>query len=77
MKKIEMNLKNDGYKIFLGEDIFKEIKSYLPKYEKILILTNDKIGSIYKDFLISGLERESIFYFELNDGEENKNYSSI
>ncbi|MGL4533975.1 MAG: 3-dehydroquinate synthase [Fusobacteriaceae bacterium] len=77
MKKIEMNLKNDSYKIFLGEDIFKEIKSYLPKYEKILILTNDKIGSIYKDFLISGLEKESVFYFELNDGEENKNYSSI
>lgn len=77
MRKIEVNLERDSYNIFLGENSFQDIKNHIAKYEKILVLTNEKIGRIYKKFLLNSLNDNRISYFEIPDGEENKTYNTV
>lgn len=77
MRKIKINTNSSTYDIILGKDILNEINNYIKNYDKILVLTNDKVGKIYKCQILSCINHKNLFYFELPDGEEYKNLDSI
>ncbi|BDU50433.1 3-dehydroquinate synthase [Haliovirga abyssi] len=80
MKRINVNVVNNNYEILLGENTLKDLKKYLPKnYKKILIVSNDTVGPIYINKVKKALNDESIelHYFEIPDGEEYKKLDTV
>lgn len=77
MRKINIKTSGANYDIILGNRILEHLNPYLEKYDKILILSNDRVGKLYFEDIKKLLIKENIYFFELPDGEENKNIDSI
>lgn len=73
---INMNTSSKSYPIIIGENILDKINPYIEKYDKILLLTNDKVGPLYKNQFLSNLKRNDIFILEIKDGEKYKTLES-
>lgn len=79
MEKIEVLLGKNSYDIVIGHDILDKITDYTKKYDKILVISNDTIGKIYKDRFVTILQKESkdVYFYEIIDGEEYKKIDTV
>ncbi|WP_207719377.1 3-dehydroquinate synthase [Clostridium sp. cel8] len=79
MKEIDINLKNDSYKVYIESDL-KELYNLLKKYKEnhnMFLITDDIVGSIYSD-IIDNLENNlECKVFKFNHGEENKSIDTV
>ena len=78
MKEIRMDLGDRSYPILVNKGIIGELKNYVDKYEKIILLSNTKVGALYAEKILDILEStgKNISYFEVSDGEEHKSIES-
>jgi exopolyphosphatase/guanosine-5'-triphosphate,3'-diphosphate pyrophosphatase len=78
MKEIRMDLGDRSYPILVNKGIIGELKNYVDKYEKIILLSNTKVGALYAEKILDILEStgKNINYFEVSDGEEHKSIES-
>lgn len=78
MKEIRMDLGDRSYPILVDSGIIGELKNYVDKYEKIILLSNTKVGAVYSEKVLDILEStgKNISYFEISDGEKHKSIES-
>lgn len=78
MQEIRMDLGDRSYPILIGKGMVSELKNYVGKYEKIILISNTKVGALYSEKVLEILEStgKNVSYFEINDGEEHKNIKS-
>nr|WP_320046706.1 3-dehydroquinate synthase [uncultured Ilyobacter sp.] len=78
MKEIRMDLGDRSYPILINKGIIGELKNYVTKYEKIILISNTKVGALYSEKVLDILENtgKNISYFEISDGEEHKSIES-
>ena len=78
MNEIRMDLGDRSYPILLDKGIIGELKNYVTKYEKIILVSNTKVGALYSEKVLDILENtgKNISYFEISDGEEHKSIES-
>lgn len=74
MEKVKVLLGKNSYDIIIGKNILEQIADYVKSYDKVLIISNDTVGPIYKERLSSVLQKiiPNIYYYEIKDGEEYK-----
>ncbi|OQY09868.1 MAG: 3-dehydroquinate synthase [Fusobacteriia bacterium 4572_132] len=78
MDKLRVDLKEKSYDIIIGENIYGELKEYIGKYHKILLISNDKIGPLYSEGIKKELEKiGKVSYYEIPDGEEYKKIETV
>lgn len=83
MKVIELEVHSGKYNIYIGNDYFQEIKKYIKRYNKVLIISDDKVGPIYINDFIKKLSENSdeldknIHYYEIPNGENSKAYKNV
>lgn len=77
MKEIIVEASNDKYSILLGKNIVSQLKNYIEKYDKILILSNEDIGEIYFEKIEKELKDERIKFFMIPEGENFKNIETV
>ncbi|MGL4688123.1 MAG: 3-dehydroquinate synthase [Fusobacteriaceae bacterium] len=75
MEILNISLKDENYNIYIGPNSIVKLKEYIEKYDSILLLSNDKVGMLYKKNILSLIPLGK--YFQLPDGEEYKDYNSI
>ena len=64
--------------IYVGSNIILILNDYTKDFDKILIFSNETIADLYFEKFKSTLnEKDKIFYFAIEDGEEYKNIESI
>ena len=64
--------------IYVGSNIISILNDYTKDFDKILIFSNETIADLYFEKFKSTLnEKDKIFYFAIEDGEEYKNIESI
>ena len=64
--------------IYVGSNIISKLNDYTKDFDKILIFSNETIADLYFEKFKSTLnEKDKIFYFAIEDGEEYKNIESI
>jgi 3-dehydroquinate synthase len=81
MKKININLKENSYPVYLGKYIISELikNQNWTNISKILIITDSNVGKIYKDFILdifnnTGLE---VFNLIIEAGEKSKSFGVL
>jgi len=77
MKKIDLRLKENSYKIVIGRSILKKIGSHVKELnlgKDAIIITNPIIKKIYGRTISSSLKKSgfSVKIFEVPDGEKSK-----
>ena len=64
--------------IYVGSNIILILNDYTKDFDKILIFSNETIADLYFEKFKSTLnEKDKIFYFAIEDGEEYKNIENI
>lgn len=76
MTNLKINTTSNSYEVFISENSLNEISNFTDKYDKILLFSNDTVGNLYKDKVLSALPIEKTMYFQIKDGEEFKNMDS-
>lgn len=71
MEKVNVNLGENSYDIIIGDSL-KNISSYIKKYSKILVLSNETVGKLYGNQIVEALSDREVYYYEIKDGEEYK-----
>lgn len=77
MKRITVETSQKKYDILVGENIIFQLKLYTDKYDKVLILSNDKVASLYFEEIKEVFSEENFYYFTILDGEKEKNINSV
>lgn len=83
MSKIFIDLAENSYDVFIGNNIAKRIISVLNKKEKvskILLVVDKKFYELYKNTFVEQLiesVNKNTFVYKFNATEKNKNYESI
>ena len=80
--KLNVKLKDKSYPIFIGEDLVKEIKSFLPNFDKYskIILVTDKVvlKNLHRIFeKIKKLSKEKFLSVTLPSGEKTKSFKYL
>jgi len=77
IKKIRVYTKSCEYPIFIGKSIIEVFLRQIGKYDKIMILTNDVISTLY-DEKIKNIAKDfdNIHTFQVPDGEAYKNFGT-
>lgn len=80
MRKLEINLTNTSYDIYIEDNLLSHLSFYIEKVyknKKIFIITDDKVASIYLDKVVKELSNKyDVDYVEIKNGEESKNIST-
>ncbi|WP_297487837.1 3-dehydroquinate synthase [uncultured Cetobacterium sp.] len=76
MKNLKINTSSAAYEVTIGSNSVEKISEYTDNYDKILLFSNNKVGDLYKNKLLSLLPKNKTFYFQINDGEQYKNINS-
>lgn len=76
MKNLKINTSSASYEVTIGSNSVEKISEYTDNYDKILLFSNNKVGDLYKNKLLSLLPKNKTFYFQINDGEQYKNINS-
>ena len=77
MKVLEITTQRGKYPVLIGKKVLPKLEEYIEGYDKILVLSNDKVGGLYFNTIKRTLASyKNIEYFELKDGEEYKNIES-
>lgn len=71
--KIDINLKQNPYFVYIDEDISDE---YLAKFSKVVVLTNTTLYTLYKDKL-KDIIKNKFEVIVIKDGEDYKNLETI
>lgn len=58
MREIDVNLKENGYRITIKSGILAEIGAYV-KAKRVLVVTDENVAPLYLDKVLSGLENAS------------------
>lgn len=78
MKKINIEVTSTQYEILLGNNIIPEINSYLTDYDKVLILSNEDIASLYFSKVKSEIKNKAnLHFFTIPEGENYKNLETV
>lgn len=73
MKKLNIKTSINSYDIIIGQESILKLNSLTKNYDKILLLTNNTVGDIYKDKIFDLLPKDSTFLYQISDGEIFKN----
>ena len=76
MKNLTIKTSTNLYEIFIGKNILYKINEFTHSYDKILLLTNKSIGSIYSKEIDLLLTNNNILKYEIEDGENYKTLES-
>lgn len=80
MKEIYVASKLKSYNIFIGENIFKNVQSYIENtnnnYKKIFILSDENVWGFYGDIFLTAFKKSDtkIITYILPSGEQNKSF---
>lgn len=79
MEKVNVNLGKNSYEISIGKNILPEIKKYIKSGRKVAVISNETVGAIYGEKLVSLIKEvtSSVFYYEIKDGEEYKRIETV
>lgn len=82
METLKINLSNTSYDIYIGSNTLENINIFLEPYDSILILSNTKVGKLYREKFLSKISDEIkkskiVEFFEIQDGEEYKNSETL
>lgn len=79
MEKVSVNLGKNSYEISIGKNILPEIKKYIKSGRKVAVISNETVGAIYGEKLVSLIKEvtSSVFYYEIKDGEEYKRIETV
>ncbi|ALV24411.1 3-dehydroquinate synthase [Campylobacter iguaniorum] len=69
--KIDINLKDNGYSVFIDELKSLEFKG------KVAVVTNSKVGGLYLKEVLNLIKADEIFTVSIPDGEQYKNLATI
>jgi 3-dehydroquinate synthase len=82
METLKVDLGNRSYDIMISsnwlDDLGKTVKPLIPD-EKVLLITDEKVGSLYADKALASLQNADINaeVLTLPEGEENKNIKTV
>lgn len=74
---ITVSTSSGEYPIILGKNIICNLKKYIENYDKILLLSNEDIGSIYFKKVLKEMDDERVKTFSIPEGESFKNLETI
>ena len=75
--KLNVKATTHDYEVSIGEGLRFRLEEFLPKtYSSILIVTDDKIESLYLQDLIDHLKHDRVFTFTIKSGEASKSFDS-
>lgn len=83
MKVIELEVHSGKYNIYISNNYFQEIKKYTKGYNKVLIISDDKVGPIYINDFVEKISENTegansnIYYYEIPNGENSKSYNNV
>ncbi len=79
MEKVSVNLGKNSYEISIGKNILPEIKKHIKQGRKVAVISNETVGAIYGEKLLSLIKEvtPSVFYYEIKDGEEYKTIDTV
>lgn len=69
--ELNVNLKENSYKVILGNNILKDLSSYYSLDKKVLVLTDDMVPSSYSDEVLK--QTKEGYKYIIKHGEESKN----
>lgn len=69
--ELNVNLKENSYKVILGNNILKDLSSYYSLDKKVLVLTDDMVPSSYSDEVLN--QTKEGYKYIIRHGEESKN----
>ena len=69
--ELNVNLKENSYKVILGNNILKDLSSYYSLDKKVLVLTDDMVPSSYSDEVLK--QTKEGYKYIIRHGEESKN----
>ena len=69
--ELNVNLKENSYKVILGNNILKDLSSYYSLDKKVLVLTDDIVPSSYSDEVLK--QTKEGYKYIIKHGEESKN----
>lgn len=69
--ELNVNLKENSYKVILGSNILKDLSSYYSLDKKVLVLTDDLVPSFYSDEVLK--QTKEGYKYIIKHGEESKN----
>src|SRR5690625_3654940 len=72
---IEMTIQagRHSYPIYIGEHIRHHLQQFIQKqYSSILVITDDTIAPLYKDYVIAALANEKVYEVVVPSGEKSK-----
>ncbi len=76
MEKVQVNLGERSYNIYIGTGNLEKLGEYLPfeHKTKLFVITNDLVGPLYGNRLVESLQmsRFDALYYQVPDGEEYK-----
>lgn len=77
MRKLNIELKDHSYDIYIEEGLLFHLNKYIKnvyKEKKIFIITDDKVASFYLDTVVNSLSSDyEVDYVIIPNGEESKN----
>lgn len=69
--ELNVNLKENSYKVILGNNIIKDLSSYYSLDKKVLVITDDLVPSFYSDEILR--QAKEGYKYIIKHGEESKN----
>ena len=69
--ELNVNLKENSYKVILGNNILKDLSIYYSLDKKVLVLTDDLVPSSYSDEILK--QTKEGYKYIIKHGEESKN----
>lgn len=69
--ELNVNLKENSYKVILGNNILKDLSIYYSLDKKVLVLTDDLVPSSYSDEILK--QAKEGYKYIIKHGEESKN----
>ena len=82
MKEIKVQLESFDYPIYVGNGLLADSEFFLDsvkqklKGNKICVITNKMVGSLYGEIVLSLFSEFDVCFFEMEDGEEFKSLES-
>ncbi|MFC4557383.1 3-dehydroquinate synthase [Virgibacillus kekensis] len=78
MNVTKVRSSTNTYKVYIGEGLLEDLKSYLPKkYTSIMIVTDSMAGSYYLDKAKKGLAGEKVVATTIPAGEKSKSIQTF
>ncbi|MFO7446684.1 MAG: 3-dehydroquinate synthase [Ignavibacteriaceae bacterium] len=82
MKKINVELKDNPYSVFLGKSILPQLQTTISRfnlYKKILVIIDENVERLHSDRVRTALDSNynKILFYVLKPGEKSKSYTEL